>query len=463
MSLCEARIAEWYERMPAGCGHAKNAWDIEWEDAPFEERDAIPLSRTEAPLAMRRLLAGGTPTAQSAVYIHIPFCRLACTYCTFFKKEADEAAQHAYVDLLIREMETLARTKYVQRSRIRAVFMGGGTPGILAAGDIERLLAAVRAAFPLADDAEITMESSLSDMTEEKLDTAIAGGVNRFSFGVQSFDTRVRHAVGRPLGRSAAMERLSSYAKRPADMIIDLIYGLPHETEETMRQDILDAAHCGIAGLDLYKLQLLPNSPLWKSLAAAGKTLEEANCARLCRAASDAMDETGAEVISCTHRRMKISERSLYNTIASGGDDIIPVGMACGGRMGGISLMKPAADAMYRAVVGMGQFLPMGAKREGAYHPVFAALTAAGDRGVISPGALEEELRLPMRALLSPLLRTWSAWGLTEEGNGMWYMTAAGRYWYRTMTRVMLRAADHMLFAEPVKKASRWGGMINMK
>ena len=257
-----------------GGGARRTAWDIEWQDEPFATSDTAVVSPLKLPSLMKDIWETGVPTKESAVYIHVPFCRLSCTYCAFFKKKADEREQHEYAKLLCRGIDALAGRPYLTRSHIRSVFFGGGTPGILSAEDIERILGRIRTVFPLMENAEITMESSLSDMTDEKMDAAISGGVNRFSFGVQSFQTKIRNGIGRPLPREQAMERLAHFAKKDALMILDLIYGLPGETEETMRQDIRDAKACGAAGLDLYKLQLLQGSPLAKSFAKAGKTLE---------------------------------------------------------------------------------------------------------------------------------------------------------------------------------------------
>lgn len=464
MNHFEEYIAEWYDTIPEGGGTAASPWKIEWNDVPYKERDTRPLSRLKVLGAMKEVLFNGTPTQRAAVYIHIPFCRLSCTYCSFFKKKGDNKAQHEYVELLLKELESLSDKPYVKKSKISAVFFGGGTPGILSAGDMADILCAIKKTFLLAEDAEVTMESSLSDMTEEKMDVAIAGGVTRFSFGIQSFNSQVRNTVGRPYSREEVLKQLSIYSKKKADIIIDLIYGLPYETEETMRQDIRDAAACGIAGLDLYKLQLLPDSPLGKSFAAAGKCLIESEVQVFFQVAEEELNAIGAENISCSHWRMKQSERNLYNTIASGSDDLFAIGMACGGRIGGVSFMKPIPDAMYHSVVKMGMYCPMAAEKEGKYHAFFSALQSAGNRGNIDLSALEEMFGLPVAKLLMPLFQTWEVWGLLELIENQWRMTSPGRYWYRTMTRLILRAADYMCFGLPenTKKAD-WHGMINMK
>lgn len=466
MSEYEKNIERLYQEpvFAKGGGVCRSPWDIDWQDEPFSPQDETLISPIKLPGIMKDIWEKGEPTKTSAVYIHVPFCRLSCTYCAFYKKQADEAAQHAYANLLVKEIQSLQNRPYLTRSKISSIFFGGGTPGILSAADISSIMEAIHEVLPLTKDAEITMESSLSDMTEEKMDAAISCGVNRFSFGVQSFDTKIRNAVGRPLPREEVLKKLSAFAKKDALMILDLIYGLPGETEETMRSDIRDAKACGMAGLDLYQLHILPNSPLGKQFKKWGKSLEIAVLQSLFRTAEDELGRSGAANISCTHWKWHPAERSLYNTLSSSGGDILPLGMACGGQIGGVGLMKPMVDAMYSAAVRRGKFLPMGARQSSRYRAFYKAIEGAGDRGVIEPARLAKETVLPADLLLTPLLDIWKSWGLVTEAGGVYRYTSSGRYWYRVMIRRMMHAADYMLFGKPdTKKKAHWGGMMNMR
>ena len=186
MSEYEKNIERLYQEpvFAKGGGVCRSPWDIDWQDEPFSPRDETLISPIKLPGIMKDIWEKGEPTKTSAVYIHVPFCRLSCTYCAFYKKQADEAAQHAYANLLVKEIQSLQNRPYLTRSKISSIFFGGGTPGILSAADISSIMEAVHEVLPLTKDAEITMESSLSDMTEEKMDTAISCVVNRFSFGV---------------------------------------------------------------------------------------------------------------------------------------------------------------------------------------------------------------------------------------------------------------------------------------
>lgn len=147
MNHFEEYIAEWYDTIPEGGGTAASPWKIEWNDVPYKERDTRPLSRLKVLGAMKEVLFNGTPTQRAAVYIHIPFCRLSCTYCSFFKKKGDNKAQHEYVELLLKELESLSDKPYVKKSKISAVFFGGGTPGILSARDMADILCAIKKTF----------------------------------------------------------------------------------------------------------------------------------------------------------------------------------------------------------------------------------------------------------------------------------------------------------------------------
>ena len=157
-------------------------------------------------------------------------------------------------------------------------------------------------------------------------------------------------------------------------------------------------------------------------------------------------------------RRSQIQHFALTQ---AGADSL---GMACGGQIGGVGLMKPMADAMYSAAVRMGKFLPMGARQSSRYRAFYKAIEGAGDRGVIEPARLAKETVLPADLLLTPLLDLWKSWGLVTEAGGVYRYTSSGRYWYRVMIRRMMHAADYMLFGKPdTKKKAHWGGMMNMR
>lgn len=189
-----------------------------------------------------------------ALYIHIPFCRKRCSFCNFFENGANPARMSRYMEALCGSLHQAAETPLVQSRPFSAVYVGGGTPTDMAAGDLARLASAIRR-FPLTVDAELTLEGRLNGFDDEKWQTALAGGFNRFSFGVQSFDTRVRQQAARFDDRETLLSRLAALTRHNEAVIVaDLIFGLPGQDETVWRQDIADVMASGVHGVDLYQL-----------------------------------------------------------------------------------------------------------------------------------------------------------------------------------------------------------------
>lgn len=451
------------EFLTAGGTCTESPWHMWWQDRPYHSRGDRPLSPQSVQSALHIALKEGTPSRRSAVYIHIPFCTLACTYCAFYKKQADTAALKQYAQMLVKEIRSLQGESYVKKSNVEAVFFGGGTPGLLSPEDITAIMDAVKETFPLAKNGEVTMESSLSDMTEEKMDTAIAAGVNRFSFGVQSFDTALRRSIGRPDSREKVLERLAVYTKRKAGIVIDLIYGLPGQTKEVIHQDALDTLSAGIDGLDLYRLQILRGSPLGKAFERDGKTLEQPVLQGLFQEASSVLHQH-AELLSCSHWKWNDREKSHYNTLAAEGSDIFAIGMACGGSIGGVGFMKPVNDTAYEKAVQNG-YVPFMGMQKSPYARALGVLSGALDQGQIDPMRLEKESSLPVGEMLSILYNKWEDFGLVKRERSGFVYTDAGRYWYKSMARFVMRMAEHIVYGveEENSNSSAWHGMMNLK
>ncbi|MDQ4213146.1 radical SAM family heme chaperone HemW [Microbacterium sp. ASV81] len=181
-----------------------------------------------------------------SAYLHVPFCRVRCGYCDFNTYTASElrgASQDAYADTLIREI-ALARDVLAERGPLRemsTVFFGGGTPTLLPAGDLARMLGAAVDAFGIAEGAEVTVEANPDTVTPAVAEELAAAGVTRLSIGMQSAVPHVLAALDRthrPENVRTAVE-----AARGAGLAVsvDLIYGAPGESLDDWRAS-LDAA-----------------------------------------------------------------------------------------------------------------------------------------------------------------------------------------------------------------------------
>ncbi|CAM3114989.1 radical SAM family heme chaperone HemW [Paenibacillus lupini] len=197
--------------------------------------------------------------APKALYIHIPFCTNKCHYCDFTSYVLKGQPVDEYLEALEREMAlTVAQ---MPPERIDTVFVGGGTPTVLTPPQMERFLASVKKYFPLADDVEFTMEANPGTTDPEKLAAMFAGGVNRISFGVQSFNNALLERIGRIHSMEDVYKSLeNARAAGFTNLSIDLMFGLPGQTVETLEDSVNKALALDLPHYSLYSLKVEENT-----------------------------------------------------------------------------------------------------------------------------------------------------------------------------------------------------------
>ncbi|HKW59516.1 MAG TPA: radical SAM family heme chaperone HemW [Candidatus Dormibacteraeota bacterium] len=174
------------------------------------------------------------------LYVHIPFCKHKCGYCDFNAYAGMDRLMPDYVDALEREL-AFARERYAFQE-LETVYLGGGTPSLLPADLMARLLAFIRRAFNVAPDAELTLEANPASTDEEKVAAWLDGGVNRLSLGVQGFDPRALAVLERRTDAAQAT-RAFALAREGGvrNISVDLIYAVPYQNMATWL-DTLDRA-----------------------------------------------------------------------------------------------------------------------------------------------------------------------------------------------------------------------------
>jgi putative oxygen-independent coproporphyrinogen III oxidase len=180
------------------------------------------------------------------VYVHVPFCTVRCGYCDFntyavSEPGIDGASVGTYADVALRELDLATQVLGPGAPDVRTVFFGGGTPTMLAASDLVRLLDGIRSRFGLAEDAEVTTEANPDSVTPASLHALAAGGFTRISIGMQSAVPHVLATLERthdPVNVARAVEAAKSAGLKVS---VDLIYGTPGESMMDWRTS-LDAA-----------------------------------------------------------------------------------------------------------------------------------------------------------------------------------------------------------------------------
>ena len=384
------------------------------------------------------------PADERAVYIHIPFCDKKCSYCGFFQNFTREEAVHHYVDVLIDEIEAAADTPYVTGAPFQAVFFGGGTPTALGDADLARLVRTVRERLPLTSDCEITLEGRIHDLSESKVDAAMRAGINRFSLGVQSFDTRVRQSIGRIDDRDTVIETLRRMVeKQGAVVIADLIYGLPYQSMEIWENDVRTQFELGIAGGDLYQLNVFPGSELARRIDAGDlpmlpTTEEQAEYFK--RGLEIVAEYPMARRIDTTHWTTDHRERSIYNTLAKRGNDVLAFGSGAGGFIGQMMWRNHGALAPYEKMVeeGTKPFQFMGEQAD--EHRMHSEIGDQIEHGYLYAPFFEKKYGVDLLTELEPLLAAWAENELVTRTATGFHLTLAGEFWHDNLIQGFLEA-----------------------
>jgi putative oxygen-independent coproporphyrinogen III oxidase len=194
-----------------------------------------------------------------SLYIHWPWCVRKCPYCDFNSHEAQgEVPEQAYLDALRADLE--AALPLVWGRKVHTVFIGGGTPSLMSASSLDRLLADVRMLLPLDLDAEITMEANPGTFETEKFRAYRDSGVNRLSIGIQSFNGAHLAALGRIHDGDEARRAVEIAQTHFDNFNLDLMYALPRQTLAEAEQDLQTALSFAPPHLSLYHLTMEPNT-----------------------------------------------------------------------------------------------------------------------------------------------------------------------------------------------------------
>ncbi len=175
-----------------------------------------------------------------SLYVHIPFCRRLCWFCACRTQATQRYSPvKAYVDVLLQEIDTVARYKLPDGVKMRRLHLGGGTPTMLSADLMDRLLKHISDRFPQTEGFEFSVEIDPTDAGNEVLDVLAERHLGRASIGVQDFDTRVQDAIGRTQSFETTETVTTSLRDRGVQSLhVDLLYGLPFQTAESLMQTI---------------------------------------------------------------------------------------------------------------------------------------------------------------------------------------------------------------------------------
>lgn len=200
----------------------------------------------------------------SGIYLHIPFCKQACSYCDFYFVTRTSEREH-FVRRLVEEIESYQDTKYT-RETVNTVYFGGGTPSLLEPKQIEQVLDTIYSVFDVKAR-EITFEMNPDDVSKEFLADLKSLGIHRASMGVQSFQPELLEFMNRAHTREEALRCMELLSKSDFESFtVDLIYGNPNETMEQLKADLQMLLQFEPPHISAYSLTVEPNTRLGKQV-----------------------------------------------------------------------------------------------------------------------------------------------------------------------------------------------------
>lgn len=200
----------------------------------------------------------------AGIYIHVPFCKTRCIYCDFYSTTHSEQRSQ-YIDAVCRELEE--RKEYLKGEGIKTIYFGGGTPSQLSEKDFHKVFNTIEKNYGLKDAQEITLEANPDDLAEEYVAMLRTLPFNRISMGIQTFDDTTLKLLKRRHTSQQAIKAVECCQLNGFNNIsIDLIYGLPHETDQQWELDLQQAIKLQVEHISAYHLIYEKGTPIYTML-----------------------------------------------------------------------------------------------------------------------------------------------------------------------------------------------------
>lgn len=411
-----------------------------------------PLPPDKVPEHLERML-DMPRIGKTAAYVHVPFCETHCLYCGFFTKGYERRESARYADALLRELDMWSQSRLVRSGPVHCVYLGGGTPTALEPADLGRVLRAVRHFLPLANDCEITVEGRIHNFGPDKMEACLDAGANRFSIGVQTFDTQLRRTMGRKAAHEDirhSLRSLISYGQ--AAVVIDLIYGFPGQGMDMWRRDLDTALELELDGIDLYQLNTFAGTPLHRAVEKGDlpRPADTAAQGRMYAEGCRALEGARWHRLSASHFGRTTRERNIYNHMVKGPSHCLAFGPGSGGMIHGCSYFVERDYARWAEAVGHGD-KPVSTLMLSPRHATMAkAVAQEFDTGRINLPRLGRMLGLPLAGLAAPITEQWTGAGLMTADGDWLDLTVAGHFWQVTMAHLLIQFFNQTIQEERI-------------
>ena len=267
------------------------------------------------------------------LYIHIPFCDKICSFCNLNRKQQENDLED-YTNYLLGELANYSETNYVKNGVFEAIYFGGGTPTILKEHQLRRILYFIKENYPLHREYEWTLETTLHNLSGEKIKLFNEVGVNRLSVGIQTFSERGRKFLNRTFDKNGAIERVKNLREKFNGFVCsDIIYNYENQTPEEVLEDARLVKDLEFDSTSFYSLMIHQGSKLSESITEDNSLERDLE---LYKIFFDEMKKSEDwELMELTKFVKKGRDRYKYIGLRNTGHDTLAIGVGAGGNTEG--------------------------------------------------------------------------------------------------------------------------------
>lgn len=268
----------------------------------------------------------------SVLYIHIPFCDKICSFCNLNRKKLDNDLED-YTSYLIKELLEKSKTNYVKNSIFEAIYFGGGTPTILRYHQLEQIFRTIKENFTLHDDYEWTLETTLHNLSSNKIELFNKYGVNRLSIGIQTFSNNGRNFLNRTFSQSNIIEKIGELKKSFKGLICsDIIYNYDVQEIEEVIEDANFVKSLNLDSTSFYSLMIHEGSELSQKEIVESSLNRDYQFYKAFY--NEFISDSSWELMELTKFIKKGKDKYKYIYLRNHGHDTLAIGVGAGGNIG---------------------------------------------------------------------------------------------------------------------------------
>lgn len=378
---------------------------------------------------------GRKQQGEQILYLHVPFCIIRCPFCRFFKNfSRDQKTIDEYVEYLVKDIKLTAEQIKKPLKPATAMYFGGGTPSLLSEKNTIKIFSALKRLFNLSEDCEITLEGRVEDVEPENVAMYIENGINRFSLGVQSFNTSIRTKMGRPKPREVVLQNLDTItASGKAVVSVDLIYGLPNQTIDIWKQDLEDLISTNVDAVDTYQLEASIIKQLMGDKLNKYYLANQDERIIMFKMAVDILTKNGFVRMNNTHWARGNKERNLYTSLTRSGanvpqNNVLAFGSGAIGRNGSTRYQVSTEIEKYYQQIEANQ-KPLDNIQNKLGDLYIEELVCQIDSGEITTQIFTDEYGINLDEEFKELLQEFCEKGILVKSKNGYKLTEAGIFW----------------------------------